>query len=124
MLGDGQRMHGYLGYYHKSPPDSWQRDALDDFMLKSFDAPSSLPADWAYAHHIIRRGRNSNWATIYHANNYYDTFNSFTSNTTNGSAYTIYLISRKEELTLPLTSSSSSGSNSSIETGYDRYRVY
>ena len=97
LLGDGNRMHGILGYYNGAPGGSTHYNRLENFLIHtSKDNNMTLIEAWKMVNSPLIA--SSNWATIYHSANVSDKFSSFTSTTANGSEYTIYL-ARNEQFT-------------------------
>lgn len=78
MLGDGHRVHGYLGYYDIAPGESAHISRLETF----FSNPETyLPSSWAQAHTLL--SGSSTWAVLYHSANVSDTLLSMSDADTN-----------------------------------------
>lgn len=93
MLGDGVRIHGILGYYEYAPAADAHLAKLENFFNTSSQV--SIIKAWKSVHNTLVG--TANWAMLYHSENSSDRLSSFTENTTNGSDYTIYLVSRSHD---------------------------
>lgn len=100
MLGDGHRVHGYLGYYD-SAPGSVHYDRLNNFFDEAVDKQQPIPIAWKNGHTRLFDAA-TNWAVIYHSANYNDTLSNMTASTASGSAYSIYLW-RHDRSAAPIT---------------------
>lgn len=92
MLGDGQRIHGYVGYYNTAPGGSTHTTRLNNFFNFCMYNNYPIVDAWAQAHTFLIG--SSDWAAIYHSANTNDRFQSMSAATTNGSAYEIYYVGR------------------------------
>ncbi len=133
LLGDGNRAHGILGYYGSAPGD---RDVtvVQNFILYSFGTfyPNpiyKIPDAWRLANEWNLGFSGSNWAVVYHNANYDDYMLNMTSDTPNGSAYTIKRKARGSTTqTMPLAMNNNvslSATNNSLFSNamIDNYQV-
>lgn len=91
MLGDGERIHGYLGYFDSAPGTAAHMTKLDNFYYYCKDYNYTIVDAWIEANDTVIG--TANWAAIYHSANANDRFQSMSSSTANGAAYEIYYIS-------------------------------
>ena len=89
MLGDGERIHGFLGYYNSAPGGTTAYAIMNNFLL--YAEQMSIIDAWKLVHPSGWLVPDTNWAVMYHQANANDWLNSFTASTTSGSPYTIYL---------------------------------
>ena len=89
MLGDGERIHGFLGYHDGAPPEEYHTSSLDDFF--NYAEGMSIIDAWKNAHPGGLLNLDKNWAVMYHSANANDRITAFTDTTASGSEYTIYL---------------------------------
>ncbi|MDD6200517.1 MAG: DNRLRE domain-containing protein [Firmicutes bacterium] len=107
MLGDGERIHGYVGYYNTAPGGSTHTNRLADFFSYCFDFDMSIIVAWYQAHTALIG--SSDWAILYHSVNEEDKFQSMADCTASGTSYNIYYIARGvNELGLSLNSTGGS----------------
>lgn len=100
MLGEGQRLHGVLGYYNVAPQD----DSFVKVLTSFFEAQGkennteSMITSWmnanTYEHWYGETG--SSWAVIFHHDNAEDRLNSMTSSTLSGDQYVIERMYRED----------------------------
>lgn len=88
MLGDGEQVHGYLGYYNTAPGGSTHTNRLETFF--GYQGMSLIEA-WSAAH--TRLIGSSDWAAVYHSEHADDFFTDM-SGVYNGSDHEIYYIGR------------------------------
>ena len=123
MLGDGQRLHGILGYYNRAPQD----DSFVNVLTSFFEAQGednnteSMITSWmnanTYEHWYGDTG--SSWAAIFHHDNAEDRLNSMTASTLSGDQYVIERMYRGDTsvdvLNLNNPSKSSNSNSKSID---------
>lgn len=97
MLGQGARMHGYLGFFIKAPGTTTHYDRLGEF-FDLCDEGKTLVNAWADSNTVIGVG-SADWAAIYHAGNANDKFTSMATTSSSGSDYTIYYVGRDDRET-------------------------
>ena len=119
MLGDGQRVHGYLGYYTQAPSAAPHYKTLDFFAQRARQGQPIVSA-WTGAHmdYFNQYSTRINYACIYHTANISDTFNSFTASTPNGSNYEIGLMSRVKNKTLMKTATATAKSIDQVKDSF------
>lgn len=88
MLGDGEQVHGYLGYYNTAPGGSTHTNRLETFF--GYQGMSLIEA-WAAAH--TRLIGSSDWAAVYRSEHADDFFTDM-SGVYNTSDHEIYYVSR------------------------------
>lgn len=127
MLGSGEQMHGYLGYYNTAPGGSTHSDRLENF-FSYLDAWYSLIEAWSAAH--TKLIGSSDWAAIYR-DEHADDFITDMTGVYNGSDHDIYYIGRKindtgidlRANTLPVEEMALQISNSSIPVFVDNSTI-
>lgn len=92
MLGDGKRIHGYVGFYDGAPGGDIHLSKLDNFFNFCMYNNYTIVDAWAMAHTSLIG--SCGWAAIYHSANTNDRFQSMSAATANGSPYEIYYVSR------------------------------
>lgn len=116
MLGDGERVHGYIGYYNRAPGGATHADRLKDFFSYCYDYDKPIIIAWSQAH--TRLVGSSDWAALYHSVNEEDKFQSMSNCTPSGSGYNIYYVARgitEEGLTLNSGGNTSSKSEQTVD---------
>ena len=114
MLGDGERMHGIVGYYNGAPSGDIHENRLTDFFLYSINHNYAIVDAWAQAH--TRVIGSNGWAALYHEENENDTFLSMAECSANGEPYTIYYIGRDiDDFALPLNTSEYTATDLSVK---------
>ncbi|MBQ7822579.1 MAG: hypothetical protein IJ338_00105 [Bacteroidaceae bacterium] len=117
-LGDGQRIHGYVGYYNTAPGGSTHTSRLENFFGYCMHNNSQIVDAWAQAHTFLIG--SSDWAAIYHSANMDDRFQSMSATTANGSAYEIYYVGRNiSEHEIDIASASDFATTEGIMEGQD-----
>lgn len=94
MLGDGVRVHGYLGYYGTAPGEEVHLDRLNTFFEATqpgTDEP--LVQAWKYSH--TKLIGSSDWAVLYHLSAITDRFNFFNPEPAESSEDPIYWLGRR-----------------------------
>ena len=116
MLGDGEQVHGYLGYYNSAPGGSTHTERLKAFF--GYQGMSLVEA-WAFTH--TRYIGSSDWAAVYRSEHIDDSFTDM-SGSTNGSDHNIYYVSRSVSDTgLNLQAKTSSVEQISLQVSNNAY---
>ena len=88
MLGDGHRVHGYLGFYDYAPDETAHTSRLEYF-FKLYDIYSMIHG-WSQAHTYLVG--SSSWAVLYHSANANDTLTSMPDVATNNASNSNFVI--------------------------------
>ena len=116
MLGDGERIHGFLGYYNGAPPEEKAKKVLEDFFECAED--KTIVEAWKQSHDDFWIWEvATNWAVMYHSANANDCLTSFTESTASGSPYTIYLERYERDDASLVVCSDTSATNLVIDEG-------
>lgn len=124
MLGDGERIHGFLGYCNGAPPEDAHTTKLESFFHNAQYMP--IIDAWKSANLGGWPGQvNTNWAIMYHSENASDTLDSFTDSTNSNSPYSIYLERFTYSNTIiPLASASNNVSANALNLNANAYPVF
>ena len=91
LLGDGNRMHGVLGYFKTGPDSESANQVMTRFYSEQrSSAQKSMVDSWQIANETINGSTRTDWAAICHQENLSDNlFFGFSAGTTAGSNYNI-----------------------------------
>ena len=90
MLGDGKRIHGYLGHYLSAPPANAHYERLQIFLGNALNNNFTIIDAWKGAHNTLTA--RTNWGMLYNSANQWDTMKKFTADSPNGSNCIIYYV--------------------------------
>lgn len=93
MKGDGERLHGFLGYYNRAPEGTAHTSRLESFLYHTQEM--SIIDAWKEAHPSGPLVVDTNWATLYYLSNVSDRIDSFTESNTPETTDT-FVLERRE----------------------------
>ena len=89
MMGDGNRLHGFLGYHQKAPEGAAHIERLRSFL--GYTRIMTLIDAWKEANGPVLFEIDTNWAVMYHDSNADDRVDSFAESNTPATELKIYL---------------------------------